>query len=257
MAQAFANQAAVAIENARLFEQVRIGRERMQKLSQQLLNVQENERRRIALELHDQIGQTLTAVKINLQTVQRAPEAASMGDRLEKSITIVERALGQVRSLSLALRPSMLDDLGLAAALRWFVDRQAQQAGFTVVFHVDEFEERLDPNIETACFRVAQEAITNIMRHAEARVVRVHVRNHNTEMQMLIEDDGIGFDVPAALERASLGESLGLLGMRERVQLLGGKLELASTPKQGTRLLARFPITPSRPLERRDQRRFL
>ncbi len=257
VAQAFANQAAVAIENARLFEQVRVGREHMQKLSQQLLNVQENERRRIALELHDQIGQTLTAVKINLQTVQRAPEAASMGDRLEKSIAIVERALGQVRSLSLALRPSMLDDLGLAAALRWFVDRQAQQAGFSVDFHVDEFEKRLDPNIETACFRVAQEAITNIMRHAEARLVRVQVRNHHTEMQMLIADDGVGFDVPSAFERAGLGESLGLLGMRERIQLLGGKMELDSTPEQGTRLLARFPLTPSRPLERRDQRRFL
>jgi signal transduction histidine kinase len=257
LAQGFANQAAVAIENARLFDQVRIGRERMQKLSQQLLNVQENERRRIALELHDQIGQTLTAVKINLQTIQRTPEAASMGDRLEKSITIVERAVGQVRSLSLALRPSMLDDLGLPAALRWFVDRQAQQGGFDVDFQVDDFEERLDPNIETACFRVAQEALTNIMRHAEAGMVQVRVSNFGGEMQMLVEDDGVGFDVPAALERAGLGESLGILGMRERVQLLGGKLELKSWPGKGTKLLARFPITPTKPLERRDQRRVL
>ena len=256
LAQAFANQAAVAIENARLFEQVRVGRERLQILSQQLLNVQENERRRIALELHDQIGQTLTAVKINLQTAQRKPEATAFEESLEQSILIVERALSQVRNLSLTLRPSMLDDLGLVAALRWYLDRQAQRSGFDVEFFADEFDVRPDPKVETACFRVAQEAITNIMRHAEAQRIKVQIRNLETELQMTIDDDGRGFDVPAAFERAMQGESLGLLGMQERVQLLGGKLDINTESGRGTLLRARFPIVPTKPLERREHRRF-
>ena len=255
LAQAFANQAAVAIENARLFEQVREGRERLQMLSQQLLNVQENERRRIALELHDQIGQTLTAVKINLQTAQRKPEAAAFEESLEQSISIVERALSQVRNLSLTLRPSMLDDLGLVAALRWYVDRQAQRGSFVIDFYADEFDERPSSDVETACFRVAQEAMTNIMRHADAARIKVQIRKIDNELQMVIEDDGRGFDVSNALERAGQGESLGLLGMRERVQLLGGKLEIETAPGEGTNLTARFPLTPAEPLERRQHRR--
>ena len=255
LAQAFANQAGVAIENARLFEQVREGRERLQMLSQQLLNVQENERRRIALELHDQIGQTLTAVKINLQTAQRKPEAEAFEESLEQSISIVERALSQVRNLSLTLRPSMLDDLGLVAALRWYVDRQAQRGGFVVDFYADEFEERPNSEVETACYRVAQEAMTNIMRHADAGQIKVQILNLDNELQMMIEDDGRGFDVTDALERAGQGESLGLLGMRERVQLLGGKFEIETAPGKGASLTARFPLKPTEPLERRQHRR--
>jgi signal transduction histidine kinase len=255
LAQAFANQAAVAIENARLFEQVREGRERLQMLSQQLLNVQENERRRIALELHDQIGQTLTAVKINLQTAQRKPEAAAFEESLEQSISIVERALSQVRNLSLTLRPSMLDDLGLVAALRWYVDRQAQQGGFEIDYIADEFEKRPSSEVETACFRVAQEAMTNIMRHADATRIMVQIRKVDSELQMVIEDDGRGFEASDALERASQGKSLGLLGMRERVQLLGGKFDIETALGEGTKIKARFPLTPTEPLERRQYRR--
>ncbi len=174
---------------------------------------------------------------------------------LDQSISIVERALSQVRNLSLTLRPSMLDDLGLVAALRWYVDRQAQRSGFEVEFFADDFDVRPDPKVETACFRVAQEAITNIMRHAEAQRIKVQIRNLETELQMTIDDDGRGFDVPAAFERATQGESLGLLGMRERVQLLGGKLEITTESGRGTFLQARFPIISSIPLERREHRR--
>jgi GAF domain-containing protein len=247
----FANQAAVAIANARLFEQVRIGRERLQALSEKLLNVQENERRRIALELHDQIGQTLTAVKINLQAAQRIPEIGQVGDIFEQNIAIVDRALQQVRSLSLELRPAMLDDLGLIAALRWYVDRQAQGAGFKAEFVADPLEPRPSQEIETACFRVAQEALTNVVRHAEATSVRVILRLRAEELQLIIREDGIGFDVNGALTRAARGESMGLLGMQERTQLLGGKLEIEAQPGKGSVITARFPLKVGHPLERR------
>jgi signal transduction histidine kinase len=247
----FANQAAVAITNARLFEQVRIGRERLQALSQKLLNVQEKERRRIALELHDHIGQTLTAIKINLQAAQRIPEVGPLSDIFEQNIGIVERALQQVRSLSLELRPAMLDDLGLIAALRWYVDRQAQGGGFEVEFVADPLQARPAQEIETACFRVAQEAMTNIVRHADASSVRVILRLRAEELQLIIRDDGIGFDVGVALNRAAQGESMGLLGMQERTQLVGGKLEIEAQPGKGSVITARFPQKVGQPLERR------
>ncbi len=255
LAQAFANTAAAAIDNARLFEQVRQGRTRLQKLSQQLLDVQERERRRIALELHDRIGQTLTAIKINLQSAQQELDPERQVQSFDQMVGTVERALQQVRNLSLDLRPSMLDDFGLVAALRWYLDRQAQNAGFRVEFQAAELPERPDPRIETACFRVAQEAVTNIVRHASASSVRVELQQRDEVLYMTISDDGQGFDVQEAISRATRGESIGLLGMQERVQLLGGKLELFSTTGQGSIVRTHFPVTPTQPLERRLQGR--
>ena len=250
IAQEVANQLAIAIGQARLHEQVRAGRERLHTLSRRLLEAQESERRRIARELHDQIGQALTAVKINLQTIQRLPDPASSAAYLEESIETVERALQQVRNLSLDLRPSLLDDLGLVAALRWYVDRQAQRAGFSAQFTADPFDARLPTEVETTCFRVAQEALTNIVRHSRARRVKVELRHSETELQLLIRDDGAGFDVQAALDSSMRGASLGLLGMRERVHLVGGKIEIESSPAAGTEIRVRLPLTAS-PLERR------
>jgi signal transduction histidine kinase len=214
--------------------------ETLQVLSRQLLEAQENERRHIARELHDEIGQALTAVKINLQAAQRTP--AALDAYLEDSTSIVDRTLQQVRTLSLDLRPALLDDLGLGAALRWYVDRQAQRAGFTVQFVIDPLEPRPRPELETACFRVAQEALTNVLRHAQAQHVRVELRQSGTELHLLIRDDGTGFDVHAAQQRAEQGASLGLLGMQERVWLVGGQIEIASAAAQGTEIRVRFPL---------------
>lgn len=254
IAHEVANQLAIAIGQARLHEQVRAGRERLQTLSRRLIEAQESERRRIARELHDRIGQALTAVKINLQTIQRLPDSASSAAYLEESIETVERALQQVRNLSLDLRPSLLDDLGLVAALRWYVDRQAQRAGFSALFTADPFDARLPTEVETTCFRVAQEALTNIVRHSRARRVEVQLRHSETELQLLIHDDGAGFDVQAALDSSMRGASLGLLGMRERVHLVGGKIEIESSPAAGTEIRVRLPLTDS-PLERRNSGR--
>jgi PAS domain S-box-containing protein len=240
MLLALASQAALAIENARLFEQVCAGRDRLQILSRQLVEVQEAERRSLARELHDEIGQALTLVKINLQAALRSPDPMP-APHLAESIGIVDRTLQQVRKLSLDLRPSLLDDLGLVPALRWYVDRQGQLGGFTAQFAGDPLEERLPPEVEIACFRIVQEALTNVMRHAGARQVRVELRRGQEELRLTICDDGEGFDVPAAWAGAVRGESLGLLSMEERVQLLGGRIEFESEPGQGTEIRVCLP----------------
>lgn len=235
-----ADQLAVALQHARLFEELKASREQLQGLSHRLIEVQEAERRTIAAELHDEIGQALTVVKLNLQAMQRLGNSSEASSYMGEVITSVERALEQVRNLSLDLRPSLLDDLGLVAALRWYVARQTRLAGFTVHFSADDLGGRLAPALETACFRVAQEALTNIVRHARAQEVWVTLRCRD-ELCLSIRDDGIGFDVAAAQLRASHGESLGLLGMRERVGIVGGRLTISSAPGAGAHVHACFP----------------
>ena len=236
-----ADQLAVALQHARLFEELKASREQLQGLSHQLIEVQEAERRTIAAELHDEIGQALTVVKLNLQAMQRLGSSDEASSYMSEVITSVERALEQVRNLSLDLRPSLLDDLGLVAALRWYVARQTRLAGFTVHFSADDLGGRLAPALETACFRVAQEALTNVVRHARAQEVWVTLRCGD-ELCLSIRDDGIGFDVAAAQRRALQGESLGLLGMRERVSIVGGRLTISSSPGKGAHVHACFPF---------------
>ena len=216
--------------------------ERLQTLSSKLLEAQETERRHLARELHDEIGQVLTAVKINLQALQQSSAASNMTWPLQESINIVEVALQQVRSLSLDLRPSILDDLGLEAALRWYVARQTQRAGIIGEFVREPLETKLSSNLETTCFRVVQEALTNVIRHAKAQRVTIELRQWETQLHLVIRDDGIGFDVHAARERATSGGSLGLLGMEERVLLVGGQIKIESMHQHGTEIHASFPV---------------
>jgi signal transduction histidine kinase len=239
-------QVGIAIQNARLFEQVRTGGRQLQMLSQQLLEAQEGERRHIARELHDEIGQALTAVKVNLQSGNRLTEDAELISLLDDSIGLVERTLQQVRDLSLDLRPSLLDDLGVVSALRWYIDRQAQRAGFTAKFLENLPDKRLPPDLETTCFRVVQEALTNIVRHAQATQVWIELRQVETGLELSIRDNGIGFDVGLVMEH-STGDfdiGLGILGMKERVQLMGGEISIQSIPASGTEILVKFPLLP-------------
>lgn len=215
--------------------------ETLQVLSRRLLEAQESERRAIARELHDELGQALQALKINLQTVQRFPKESTQ--RVEESIAIVDHALQQVRTLSVDLRPSLLDDLGLVVALEWYVDRQAQRVGFIGHCAAHPPDLRVDPTVETVCFRVVQEALTNIARHAQAKQVWVDLQCREQTLLLLIRDDGIGFDVPAARERVMHGVSFGLLGMQERVELAGGQFEIRSTAGHGTEVHVRFPLS--------------
>jgi PAS domain S-box-containing protein len=228
-------------------KEVRSTRERLEALSHRLMEVQESERRHLARELHDEVGQALTALKINVQTVQRAPDGRAAGSLMVESVELIDRLIMQVRNLSLDLRPSILDDLGLVVALRWYLDRVAQRSGFISHFSSDGIVGRLPTDIETACFRVAQEAITNIVRHAHAKNVHVSLTTSNGLVLLVVSDDGMGFDFDAVRSRAVQGASFGLLGMEERMTLIGGTLRIDSVPTRGTKLYASIPyfVPPS------------
>jgi PAS domain S-box-containing protein len=216
-------------------------------LSRRLVEAQETERRNIARELHDEIGQSLTVMQLNLQTMLQLPAAAGLAPRLAQNLEVVEHVLEQVHDISLNLRPSMLDDLGLEPALRWYTERQAALAGLKIEFHADRLEQRLDPMIETECFRVGQEALTNVVRHAQAKKVAVELRQADGQLHLRVHDDGIGFEVTALRKKAVCGASLGLLSMEERAGLAGGGLVFASSPGQGTEVHAWFPLKLAHP----------
>jgi PAS domain S-box-containing protein len=217
-------------------------RQRLQELSRRLVEAQETERRNIARELHDEIGQALTVMQMNLQAMLQLPGTDALTPRLNESLKVADRVLEQVQDISLDLRPSVLDDLGLVPALRWYSNRQAALLELKVEFHADPLEQRLDPVIETECFRVAQEALTNVVRHAQATAVTVDLRKEEGQLHLRVRDNGIGFDVVAVREKAVRGASLGLLSMEERAALAGGGLDFTSIPKQGTEVHAWFPL---------------
>jgi signal transduction histidine kinase len=236
-----ADQASQAIVNARLFTEVRQSQAQLQTLSRRLVEVQEAERRHIARELHDEVGQVLTAVKIDLQSLRRQSAMAPHAARLDENIETTQRALEQVRNLSLDLRPSMLDDLGLSAALEWYVQRLSQAARLKPELNLPSDAPRWAPTIEITCFRVAQEAMTNILRHANARHVWIDLQHSPVDLRLRVRDDGQGFDPAAArLRAAQTAASVGLLGMAERVELAGGQLTIESAPGQGTSVEVTF-----------------
>jgi PAS domain S-box-containing protein len=236
-----ADRAAPAVELAGLLEKLQAGHQVQKTLSRRLLTAQEEERRRLAVELHDELGQVLTAVKINLGSLERLSGATPPASYLKDAIGSVDRAMQSVRDLALDLRPSVLDDFGLPAALRWYADRFARTSGVTAHLAVEDVA-RLAPELETACFRVAQEALTNVARHAHARNVWIGLRHDAGGLELGVRDDGIGFDVRAAHDRAGGGASIGLLGMRERVSLLGGDIEIRRIVAGGTEVWIRFPL---------------
>jgi signal transduction histidine kinase len=204
--------------------------ERLHTLSRRLLVAQESERRRIARELHDEIGQSITAAQLNLRSLQRRAGGDGLAPQLEENVLMLERVLEQVRDLSLDLRPSMLDDLGLVSALRWYTTQQAQRAGL------------LESALETTCFRLAQEAVTNVIRHARAGKLTVELHREKEELHLLVRDDGVGFDLGEVRRTGGARASLGLLGMAERASLVAGRLEIRSAPQRGTEVHAWLPL---------------
>jgi PAS domain S-box-containing protein len=217
--------------------------ERLKRLSARLLGIRETERRQLARELHDEIGQTLSAVKINLQSIERFPDPAALAPRLADSVRIVERALHQVRSLSLLLHPPLLDDMGLTAALQWLVDESGRRTGVLTELHASISESRFDPTIEIACFRIVQEALNNVEKHAGAQSATVELHVEGGNLQVTVSDDGNGFDVPDARRHAAEGQSLGILSMEERATLAGGGIEWESVPGDRTTVRVWFPVT--------------
>jgi len=215
-----------------LNRELELSHERLRALSRRLLEVQEDERRRLARDLHDDIGQALTALKIQLES--RA--------RVEECVDTVRHTLERVRQLSLSLRPSQLDDLGLAAALRSHLDRQARVAGIAAHFDAADAPADMGPETETSCFRVAQEAINNVLRHAQAANIWVRLFSAGGRLALSVRDDGHGFDLEGVRRRTGADASLGLVGMEERIALVGGSLELRSEPGRGTVVVATFPV---------------
>lgn len=216
--------------------------------SRQLLEAQEAERQSIARELHDQIGQVLCAVRINLQSIRNSSETSDSRLLIDEGLAMVDQALDQIRDLSFELRPSLLDDLGLAAALRWYADRHGQRSGVRVKTEImlPEGRSRLSRELETACFRIVQEALTNVARHAQAQDVSITLRRLDQEILLSIRDDGIGFD-QELLNRAPFPIRLGVRGMRDRALAVGGRVEIKSGPSQGTEICAYFPKKRKRP----------
>jgi PAS domain S-box-containing protein len=241
VAREVADSVAIAIQQARLYEQVIAGRERQRSLTRRLIEAQETERRQFAQELHDQIGQTLTALNISLRIIgdQLSPEsAARVGPRLADSARLTEETMAQIRDVMAALRPAVLDDYGLGAALRWYVDHFSEHTGLNVMLDLDMSDElRLAPQVETALFRVTQEALTNVAKHARVAQATVALAADKQMIRLIIADHGVGFDTT---EPSQAGErySLGLIGMHERVEAVGGHLRLESIPGQGTHVVA-------------------
>lgn len=211
----------------------------MRDLSRQVIEAQENERRAIGRELHDEIGQTLTGLKILVEMVQRQSVETSR-EKLVQMQDVVGELIDHVNALSLDLRPPMLDDLGLLPALLWFIDRFTSRMNVTVAFQHDGLQnKRFTPAVETAVYRLVQEALTNIARHAKVETANVRILVREKYLELSVEDQGAGFDVQTAFERR---DALGLNGMRERVRLLDGDLEVNSTPGEGTRIFFRLPL---------------
>lgn len=209
---------------------------RMRTLSRRVLEVQEEERRAVSLELHDDIGQALTAIKLNLEAVRRGSAVAT----LDSSILLVEDAIREVRALAYALRPQILDDLGLAQALRWLVERTIERTGLKLRADVSIPDVAIDAATSAACFRIAQEALTNVVRHSNAENARVSLQVDEA-LVLSVEDDGVGFDPVAVQARARRGGGLGVTGMEERARLAGGRLHIQAAAGSGTRICAVFP----------------
>jgi signal transduction histidine kinase len=228
-----------AIENARLFEQVRVGREQLQTLSRRLVEMQEAERAHVARELHDETGQALSSILLNLGLLeQEADQPDTVITHTAEMITIVDDMLENLHRLAMNLRPATLDHLGLVPALEQYIETFNQQYNTRAQFEaVGLGKERLPPEMETALYRIVQESLTNVVRHAQATQVDVLVKQRGDQVVTIIEDNGIGFDLETAMQTSRLG----LLGMRERAEMLNGKLVIESTPGSGTTLLVEVP----------------
>lgn len=212
--------------------------ERIAALSHRLIEVQEGERRKLARELHDEIGQVLTAVSFSLKSVARLDTDGTLREVVSEGLTTVERAIGQVRSMSLDLRPPLLDELGIVPALRWLAQQQESRTGVSIVLEAASGDLKLPVEMAEASYRVAQEALTNVARHAGASEVVVRLERLDERVRVMVRDNGCGFD------RAQIHGTggIGLLGMEERVKLAGGVLRVRSVPGEGTDVCAEFTV---------------
>lgn len=218
-------------ERVRAENALRESTERLQHFSRRLLTVQEEERRHLSRELHDEFGQLLAGITLHLQAAKSsASDAARV--RLEECVLLIQRAGVQLRNLVLELRPTMLETAGLAPTLRWIAKQHQERTG--IATHVGGQLNDVPADLAIACFRVVQEALTNVIRHARAQHVWIDLSQTEHALHLAVRDDGVGFDVARIIEQAPGYGHLGLLGMKERVQILGGDIEIGSEPGHGT-----------------------
>lgn len=215
--------------------------QRLRRLTRRLEAAKEDERRHIARELHDEMGPAMTAVIINLQLLAERGAGEDARHRIRDTISLVDRLVDRIRDLSLDLRPPLLDELGLLPALKGYLETQAERTGLDIEVLGEIGSEGLQPEIEITAFRVVQEAVTNVIRHAEAKSTTVTVRSDNGDLELRVTDDGHGFDVPTTMGGPP-GKALGLLGMQERVGMLGGEVRIDSAVGRGTEVHVRMPV---------------
>jgi GAF domain-containing protein len=242
LVEALAAQAAVAIQNARLFEELSTGRALQRRLAQQLVSAQEEERQRVSRELHDEAGQALTALKISLTLIQNdlPQEQTNTREQVQEAIGLASETMEQIRLIAHALRPPALDTVGLNATLEGFCRDFAARTRLTI-----EYQGRALPNVPPAitisCYRFLQEALTNVAKHSGADRVEVELSYDGDTLALRVEDNGKGIELSDRVTDTGVPRGIGLLGMWERFELLGGRLDIESAPGRGTRLVARVP----------------
>jgi PAS domain S-box-containing protein len=227
-------------ERLRAEKALRESRNRLRRLSQRLLRVQEEERRHLARELHDEFGQLLAAVALHLHGAKMTAGVAAQSS-LDECLVLIQRAGEQVRGLALELRPTMLETAGLDGTLRWFARQHQQRTG--IATEVEGHLGDVSSELGIACFRVIQEALTNVVRHAGAKHVLIDLSRSASALELAISDDGAGFDVKSIFEQAAAHGRLGLAGMKERVQILGGRMVVDSGSGRGTRISVSLPLS--------------
>ncbi len=218
--------------------------ERLRVLSARVLSIQEEERRRISSDLHDDIGQSVTALKFGLHRLASTPRLGGGATKLvSECIGMADATLERVRQLAYDMRPPQLDQLGLEEAVHWLVERQRAATGIDIKCHFNGLlNRRFGQAMESACYRIAQEALSNASRHAGASSILVAVEASARALTLTVRDDGRGFDASPGARRAPKSSSLGLISMDERAQLAGGRLVVQSDPGQGTIIRAVFPM---------------
>jgi len=241
-----ANSLAIAIQNNRLLSELRNHEEELKSMSAHIIEAQENERKRLSIELHDEFGQILTAVGLNLSMIRNklgVDCCETVSERLNQTENAIENLYDQIHDLSLDLHPPILDDLGLTPTLRWYLNQYQELTGKKVQFSAEEVPDIIIPEtVAVALYRILQEALTNITKYAEATTISAHLISSNATTELIISDDGAGFDLESVQSRKIGERGLGLLGMRERLDLLDGSLKIKTAPKKGTILHATVPI---------------
>ena len=243
IARAVADSLAIAIQQSLLFRSISKHRKQLRALAVRLTEAEENERQRLARELHDRVGQNLTALGINLNILRprlSAETEAKVKERLEDSLRLVVEMAEDIRNVMADLRPPLLDEYGLFAALRWYGEQVSNRTGIVTIVQGEEITPRLPPVVETALFRIAQEALTNVAKHAQAKKVTLTLEAVTGGVRLTITDDGMGFD-STALSQSGEQPGWGLITMRERAEAVGGHLLIESKPGKGTRITVEVP----------------